>query len=190
MNKKLFDAAFWIAIATLFYFWALLFFVLIIIALILYADNKLNHWIIPFTGLITVFLIGISTSVVWYDSFFEIFRSLPEVSYDFSSYNSPKYLIGITMLFSFGLWASIFYIKTIKQKKKALRSSFSIVLIMVLVAFFIVILAPNKNGSEFLFMFAPLAIIMANYLESIQEKWFKEVFLSVLIIIPFILLLL
>ena len=43
INKKLFDAAFWIAIATLFYFWAILFFVLIFVSLILYSGNKINY---------------------------------------------------------------------------------------------------------------------------------------------------
>ncbi len=190
INKKLFDAAFWIAIAALFYFWAILFFILILVSLILYTDNKLNYWIIPFVGLITVFLLGVSLSVLMHNNYFEIFKSLPEVSYDFSNYNSPKYLIAITMLFSFGLWSSIFYVKSIKQKKKALRPSFNIVLVMVILAFSIVILAPKKGGSEFLFLFAPLAIIITNYLENIPDKWFKEVFLSVLIIVPFVLLVL
>ena len=58
------------------------------------------------------------------------------------------------------------------------------------VAFATVILAPQKNGSEFLFLFAPLSIVMTNYIESIKEKWFKEVFLSMLIVVPLILLVL
>jgi hypothetical protein len=46
------------------------------------------------------------------------------------------------------------------------------------------VLAPNKNGSEFLFIFAPLAIIITNYIESIKETWFAEVFVWLLIITP------
>lgn len=190
VNKKLFDAAFWIGIATLFYFWAILFFLLILVTLLLYTDNNLKHWLIPFSGLITIFLLSICVLIILYDSFFEIFNSFPEVSYSFSSYNSKEYIIAITMLFSFGIWASIFYFKNIKQKKKALRPSFYLVLVAVTIATAIIVLAPNKNGSEFLFAFAPLAIIMANYIEIIEEKWFKEVFLSVIILVPFIILLL
>ncbi|MFD1161300.1 MULTISPECIES: DUF6427 family protein [Hwangdonia] len=190
VNKKLFDAAFWIAIAALFYFWAILFFVLIIITLLLYTDNNIKHWLIPFTGLLTVFLISISVSIIWDDSFFGIFSSLPELSYNFNNYNSAQYVIIITMLLSFGVWASIFYIKNIKQKKKALRPSFYVVLFAVLIGFLIIVFAPNKDGSEFLFLFAPLAIIIANYIEIIQEKWFKELFLSAIILVPFVILLL
>ncbi|MCL6293404.1 DUF6427 family protein [Jejuia spongiicola] len=190
VNKKLFDAAFWFGIAALFYFWAILFFLLIVISLLLYTDNNIKHWLIPFTGLLAVFLISVCLSIIWYDSFFEIFDSLPEVSYNFSNYNSIQYLIIITMLFSFGVWASIFYIKNIKQKKKVLRPSYYVVLFAVLIGFLIIVFAPNKNGSEFLFLFAPLAIIIANYIEIIQERWFKELFLSIIIIAPFVILLL
>ena len=187
-EKKLFDAAFWISIATLFFFWSVLFFILIFIALLLYTDNKVKHWIIPFAGVITVFVIAVSVSVIVNDSFFGVFKGLPEVSYDFNKYNALQFLITTTMLLSFGLWASLFYIKSLKGKKKAFRPSFKIVLFAVLIAFVIVVLAPNKTGSEFLFLFAPLAIIIANYIETIQEKWFKELFVLTLIGVPFILL--
>lgn len=189
-SKKLFDAAFWFGIAALFYFWVILFFVLIFIALLLYTNNSIKHWIIPFTGLLTVFIIAVGVSIICYDSFFEIFGSLPEVSFNFSNYNSSQYIIAITMLFSFGAWSSIFYIKSIKQKKKAFRSSLYVVLFAALIGFLIVVLVPNKNGSEFLFLLAPLAVIIANYIETIQEKWFKELFLSIIIIVPFVILLL
>jgi hypothetical protein len=190
VEKKLFDAAFWIAMATLFYFWSGLFFILIIITLLLYTDNKIKHWIIPFTGTATVFIIAASASIIWYDDILEIFNTSFLVSYDFSNYNSPQFLITITMLFSFGLWSSIFYLKSIKQKKKAFRPAFKVVLFAATISFFVIVLAPQKNGSEFLFMFAPLAIIITNYVETIQEKWFKELFLTVLVLVPFLLLLL
>ncbi len=191
VTKKLFDAAFWIAIAALFYFWAILFFALILVSLILYTDNnKLGNWIIPFMGIASVFVISISVSVIIYDDFFGIFDITPGISYDFSNYNSVKYLVAITLLLSFGIWSSIFYSQNIKKKKKAFRASFKIIIVMAIIAFLIMLQAPKKNGSEFLFMFAPLTVIISNYIEIIQEKWFKEVFLSLIIIIPFIALLL
>ncbi|WP_339894631.1 DUF6427 family protein [uncultured Algibacter sp.] len=189
-KKKLFDAAFWIAIAALFYFWSILFFILIILSLVLYTDNNIRHWIIPFLGVFAVFILSFSVSVVLYDSFFEIINLSPEISYDFSNYNSVQYLIAITLLLSFGIWSSIFYSQNIKKKKKAFRASFKTIILAAIIGFFIVIQAPDKNGSEFLFLFAPLAIIIANYIDIIQEKWFKEIFLAVLVIAPFLLLLL
>ncbi|TNJ47038.1 hypothetical protein KFZ70_05490 [Tamlana fucoidanivorans] len=190
MKKKLFDAAFWIGVASLFYFWAILFFILVVLSLVLFADHKLRHWIIPFLGLATLFVIACACSVVMYNDFFTIFNYPPEVSYDFSNYNSLKYIIALTVLFSFGVWSSIFYLQNIKKQKKNFRASFKVIVLAMVIAFAIIVVAPNKNGSEFLFLFAPLSIIVANYIEIIHEKWFKEAFLGVLVVLPFILLLL
>jgi len=189
IKKKLFDAAFWIGIAAVLYFWAILFFILIILSLLLYTENKMiNHWIIPFVSVATVFILMISLSIAFNDSFLGFFESSFQVSYNFSNYNSVKYLVSITMLLSFGIWSSLFYVKEIKQKKREFRASFYIILLAVLLAFLIVVFTPNKDGSEFLFLFAPLSIIITNYIEVMEEKWFKEIFLSVIILVPFILL--
>lgn len=188
LKKKLFDAAFWIAIAALFYFWAILFFALIIVSLVLYTDSNIRHWIIPFLSLLTVLLISSSFSFVFYGDLFDVYMPLPSISYNFNTYNTLTFIIAITILFSFGVWASFFYLKSIKKKKKAFRASFKTIVFMVIVAFIIVLLAPKKNGSEFLFLLAPLSIVITNYIELIQEKWFKEVFLSILIIAPILLL--
>lgn len=190
LNKKFFDAAFWITIAALFYFWSILFFILILISLALYTDNKLNHWLIPFAGVLTVLIILIAFSIILNDSYFGFINNLPEISYDFSSYNSTSLIIAITILLSYGLWSTVFYSINIKQKKKALRPSYKIIIFAVLIGFSIVIFAPNKNGSEFLFMFAPLAIIISNYVQIIKDKWFREVFLLIIILMPFIALML
>lgn len=187
-EKKLFDAAFWIAIATLFYFWAILFFIVIYAALLLYSDNKFKHWLIPFFGIATVFVIAISVSIIYNDNFLGVFKSFPDLSYDFNKYNTLRFLIAITMFLSFGFWASLFFIKSIKSKKRAFRPAFKIVFLALLVSFIMVLFNPNKDGSEFLFMFAPLAIIITNYIETIEDKWFKELFLSTLIIVPFVIL--
>ena len=187
-EKKLFDAAFWIAVATLFYFWAILFFIVIFAALLLYSDNKVKHWLIPFVGIATVFIISISVSIIYNNTFFGFFKSLPDVSYDFNKYNTPQFITAITTLLSFGIWASLFYIRSIKSKKRAFRPAFKIVFFTIVVSFFMTLFAPNKDGSEFLFMFAPLAIIITNYIETIQDRWFRELFISTLIIVPFVIL--
>ncbi|WP_338358650.1 DUF6427 family protein [Yeosuana marina] len=189
-KSKLFDAAIWFAIAALFYFWAILFFVLIFSALLLYTDNRIKNWIIPFAGLATVFIIATSVSIVLYDDFFKVFHFTTGVSYNYTNYDTAQFLIAITILLSFGIWASFFYVKISNNKKKALRPSFKLIFIALLIAFVTTILAPQKDGSEFLFLFAPLSIVITNYIENIEEKWFKEGFLILLIVASLVLLVL
>ncbi|WP_159022068.1 DUF6427 family protein [Formosa sp. L2A11] len=190
VKKKLFDAGFWIAIAALFYFWSILFVVLIYAALLFHSNTNFKDWIVPLIGFASVFILGVSYSVIVHDDFFTALDILPAINLDFNSYNTTQYIVGVTMLVSFGLWSSFFYIRTIKSKKSDFKPAYKIILIAALIAFGIMVLSPEKEGGEFLFLFAPLAVIITNYLEIIKEKWFKEIFLGLLIFVPFLLLLL
>jgi len=190
LKKKLFDTSFWIGVATLFYFWAILFFFLIYAVLMLFTDNKIKNWIVPFTGITSVFLISISYSIIVHGNIFEAFNTVPQISFDFSSYNSIKYIVAITIIMSFGVWASIFYLNALKKKMKKFRPVLKAIFVMLIIAFVVMVIAPQKNGSEFLFLFPPLSIVMTNYIEKIKEKWFKEIFLLILILVPFVILML
>lgn len=188
--KKLFDAALWVAIASLFYFWSILFFVVIISALMFYSENNIKYWLIPYAGLVTVFLIVTAYSIIWNDNLYWFFDLNYEINLDFSNYNTTRYLVATTMLISFGIWSSFFYLQTIKSKMKVLKPGFKIVLTAFLVALALVVISPYKEGNEFLFLFAPLSVIITNYVETIKEKWFKEVFLAAFIVVPVLLLVL
>ena len=190
LKKKLFDASFWVTIAALFYFWAILFFILIYAVLLLFTDNKIKNWIVPFAGLVTVLLVVVSYSIIFNGDYFGVIEITPFISFDYSSFNSFKDVIAITILLSFGAWSSIFYLASIKKRMKKFRPIFKAIFVSLAIAFVIIIIAPEKNGSEFLFLFPSLAIVVANYIETIQEKWFKEIFLLILVLSPFILLIL
>ncbi|WP_452225493.1 DUF6427 family protein [Lacinutrix chionoecetis] len=188
--KKLFDAGFLIGLASVFYFWALLFFILVFFALLFYAESQVKNWIIPFLGLAAIAVISIGFSIIYNDDFFTTLNVNPQMSLDFSAYNSIQFIVVITMLLSFGIWSSLFYLKDIRKKMKTFRPSYKVVFIACVIALVIVVIEPNKNGSEFLFLFAPLTIIISNYVETIEERWFKELFVLLIFIIPVVLLLL
>jgi len=157
---------------------------LVFAALLFYSENKVKNWIIPFVGLATVALIFVAYHVIRFDTYGDPMIYVDSFDFNYENYNSLKMIIAITILLSFGLWASLFYIKTINKKLKNFRPSFIIILIMAIIAVIVAIISPNKNGSEILFLFAPLAIIITNYIEVIEEKWFKEILLGVLFLIP------
>lgn len=190
IKKKLFDAAFWISIATLLYFWAALFFILIFAATVLYSIGSIKNWLVPLTGVLTVIVIWVSTMLIFNNDFTNYFDKLFVYSIDFTGLNSARIIISATILISYGTWASFYFIKHIKEKSKSLRPSFTLVVISAIIALMIILISPQKNASEFIFLFAPLSIIMTNYLEVTREKWFKEVLIWVLVLIPAVFLIL
>jgi len=184
VKNKLLDASVLIAIASFFHFWSILFIILVFAALLFYSENKIKNWIVPFVGLTIVALMFVSYHIVRFDTYGDPMIYIDGFDFNYDNYNSLKMIIAITIILSFGLWSSFFYIQAINRKLKTFRPSFIIVLIMAAIAFAVAIVSPNKNGSEILFLFAPLTIIMTNYIEVIEEKWFKEILLGVLFLIP------
>ena len=183
VKKKLFDAAFWIGIASLFYFWSILFFILIITALIVYSLASAKNWIIPFMGLSTVAVITVSYLIIMPKQI-ELSNYLDIVSFDFTKYNRLDLILGMTIVISLGIWALFFYMKNLKKKVKRQRRSHVLIIVSVLIGMIIILIAPNKTGSEFIFIFAPFSVIIANYLESLKEQRFAELFIWILILTP------
>ena len=188
--KKLFDAAFWLSIATLFYFWSILFFILIVVGIILYRVVKIKNWIIPIVGILTVAIIWSSYMIIMGYDLILYFQNLINFSFDISTLNNKRIVISCTIILSYGIWSLLYFIRYLKAKSKKSRPSFIIIIFMIIISLLVVALAPDKNGSEFLFLFAPLSIIITNYLETISEKWFKETLLLGLIATPIIILML
>ncbi|MGS2725669.1 DUF6427 family protein [Psychroserpens sp. BH13MA-6] len=190
VKKKLFDASFWIAIATLCYFWAAIFMILIFAALLIYAITDIKNYIIPFVGVICVAVLVTSFLIIRESDIILFANNLYGISLDFSPLNSKQIIIGSTLLLSFGLWSLFYYVKNIKSQMKTYRPSFKLVLIAVFLGLIIIAVAPFKTGSEFIFIFAPLSIIVTNYLEVISDNWFKETLLWVFVLTPIALLIL
>ncbi|WP_111683174.1 DUF6427 family protein [Winogradskyella tangerina] len=190
VKKKLFDAGFWIMLATLFYFWAILFFALVIVALIYHSKNDIKNTIIPFVGLISVVLMLVAYNIIVHDTYVTGTNFQRYASLDFTVYNSIDHILIFTILFTAFIWTLIYFFRILPDKNKKLRPSFFLIAWAAIIAILVAIIAPLKNGSEFLFLFVPFSIIMANYIEVISDSWFKEVFVTLLLIAPILSLLL
>ena len=188
--KKLFDSGFLIGLASVFYFWSILFFPLIIISLLFFSESKAKYYFIPVLGIATLIIILSAISVIFYDNIFSIFPQRIDFSFNYTAYNSFQLIGAITILLSFGLWSSVFYLADIKKKMRSYRPSYKIMFVACMLASAIIIITPNKNGSELLFLFAPLSVIIMNYIETITDNWFKNTFLLLLIVAPIVLLVL
>ena len=183
IKKKLFDATLWISLATLLFFWASLFYILIFLALLLHSLVDVKNWIIPLVGILCVAVITASYMIVMGIDFEPYLQGFFDVSFDFTPLNSKRIIIATTILLSYGVWASFYFMKNIKHQLKTYKPSFILVILSSLIALLIILVSPYKDGSEFIFLFAPLSIMMSNYLEIIPEKWFKESLIIVLMLV-------
>ncbi|EGV43050.1 hypothetical protein BZARG_1651 [Bizionia argentinensis JUB59] len=183
-KKKILDATIWISLATLLYFWSILFFTVLFAALLLNAISDVKNWLIPFLGVILVAILTSSVLIIFkidisdYLDSFETGRS-----FDFSALNVRQIIIAATIYFSYFIWALFYYLQNLKNKSKSYRPSYVVILFTAFIAIIIIIIAPEKTGAEFIFLVAPLALIVTNYIELISEKWFREILIWILILI-------
>lgn len=184
IKKKLFDAAFWVCIAALFHFWAILFLLLIVAALILHSIANIKNWIIPIIGILTVAVIVVSYSIIMDNDFGDFYSYVDDISVDFTSYTLQKIVTPIAILSVVAIWSLGYYIMNIKNKQKRLRPSFLLILITFLIGLMVIIVSPQKDSSELLFIFPSLTIILSNCVEAIKKKWLAEVFIWILILLP------
>lgn len=189
IKKKLFDAAFWIGIAALFHFWSILFLGLIIAAIVLYAIPNVKNWIVPLIGVIMVILIVLCYHIIVDNNINSLvdYVSTTELSFQNYSINS---IISVSIVSGLSVFALIYYLLNLGNINKTLRPSFVLIFIAFLIGVVVMFISPNKNSSELLFTFPALTIIMSNYIESLAKRWFAEIYLWTLVLLPVAILLL
>lgn len=183
-EKKILDASLWITLASFFSFWSVLFFVILLLAIIRKQNTTLKYLFIPAAGFIGVFVMHTALYFVLYDSFEWFYHWKSPLNFNFSEYNKLHVLIPVTVIITFIIWTGIARIIRLGVISKKERPNAVLVLFTLLVSIVIALLSPQKNGSELLFVLGPLAIIITNYVEQIEEFWFKELLLWVAVILP------
>ena len=183
-NKKILDSSIWIMVASFFYFWSLLFFILLFIAIIRNPQIKYRQGLIPFVGVFTVMIIATAIQLMAFDSLKWFNELNMSISLDFSAYNQLSVLIPVAIISVLIIWtgiARIFMISTVPKKN---RPSYILIFFVVSVGILVALASPHKSGAELLFVFAPLSIMTTNYIEMIDEFWFKELLLWLVIVLP------
>ncbi|WZL90486.1 DUF6427 family protein [Salinimicrobium sp. 3283s] len=188
--KKIFDATFWIGVASLFYFWSILFLFVVYFGLLVHVGHRFKNWLVPVAALLALLSIVTSVDLLITDTFYTLADWTQAINLDFEQYRNLSLLIPSAFLFALTLWSSFFYVLIIQKASANAKSSLFIILFCAGVALTVGVLAPTKNGSELMFFFAPLAIMVTNYFQSMKDQWFKEMLFLTIILLPVLLLLL
>jgi len=199
-EKKIFDAALWVSVASLFYFWSLLFFIPLYLALIQKPNVTFKQMLIPPIGLLAVFIINTAYQLLVNDSFGWIFEWHQPISVDFSAYNAFEVLMPATLLMGFLVWTGFYRLKQLHLVSLKEKTNYILVMIVALTTLVIAACGSEKTGAELLFVLSPTAIMFANFIEGgpqdgfakkdQSEFWFKEILLWAVAVLSIIFLLL
>ena len=176
-KEKIFDAAFWIGVASLFYINSFLFLFLLLFAIIIFNKLTWKNLLIPFIGSFTPVFLFYTYLLLMDDlSFFNDFWKL-NFSFEYYNYLDYKLLVPVSFLVFFAFIAIPPITKKNLLAKIDFKSSWFVLLSHISVALIVVLLAPKKDGSEFSFLFFPLSILFANYIQITEKNWLKDLLL-------------
>lgn len=189
IKLKIFDATIWVMISSFFYEWAIVYLVLVFLAIYIYEPKNIRNWMVPFAGVFAVFMIAYCILILSNKTEFLVnhyqFNFEFNVTYFSKWINSTK-LVGYVLLTVF---AVIFAF--LKLGKAGLGQivtmrliGFSFVLGLILK-----ILTSSTDVFPIMVTFFPAAVFITNYVESIKKPNIKEVVLIVSVSIPLLILL-
>ncbi|WP_438961141.1 hypothetical protein [Nonlabens sp.] len=176
--KKIFDASFWIAIASIFYAWSTVFYVMVFIAIFLYARNDFRNWITPFIAMSCVWILLFTYDYVWeHEQLHRISSSF------FTSYLWEHHVFEIKtfiplMLLGIAIIGLFVYISKVVNIPQSTRPRFTIIMFSGLCSLVIALLNfESFIHGGFLFLIPALSILWAQFAHAVKHKIVVELLL-------------
>jgi len=179
-KKKLFDAGFWIALATIFYPWAILYFVPLFVAILMITSDYFKNTFAVFFGALSVSLTAF-LYIFFLNKDFDIWlKQMPQINLDFSIYYDLITFFPLAILLISSLWgiSSLFNKMVFKTSKS--RFVYFILFSALVIGLIIPLVSENKSMADFIFLVFPLAIVTANNTEQTHSQWLPSVFILLL----------
>lgn len=185
--EKIFDAVFWICIASLFSFWAIGFLLVVYFGILFHVSQNYKNWLIPVMAFFAAYIIATCFFLWTTNEFYDFKTWFQPTEWDFSFYRNLQVLIPLSIILAVSLWTILQFFAAIQKASAGVRPSLILVLLYFAVAIAVSILSPTKDTSEFMFFLVPLSIIVANFFDVASDKWFKEILFILLLLLPFVL---
>ncbi len=184
-TKKIFDAALWICVASLFHFWSILFMLVLYLGIMLYVSNYYKNWLVPLVGAFVVFMIVSGYELIVNNRFFNFSNTL--ISTDYTSLNSSfNWMTGI--FFATILIVSLIFLPSrIRLKLQKNKLSYLILIVALIIGIVLFLISQNKSSAMLIFIYFPLAILFTSFFEKITKPILQSVLLYSMFVVSVIL---
>jgi len=180
---KLFDACFWIGIATLIYSWSIFYVLLVYLGMIIHQKLTVKNLFIPLVGFLTPMIIYFTYCLYFEDIAFFYNKFNYEINLDITSYKSLKLSIPILFLLMFLAWSLLKVTPKVVSVRNNFKFSWDVLVNHLLISILIVLLAPTKNGSELFFIIFPSGVVISNLMLHLKSKIFRNLILYMFLLI-------
>ncbi|WP_026727294.1 DUF6427 family protein [Flavobacterium denitrificans] len=180
-KEKIFDASFWILIASLFQFWCVLFLILVFISIIFHVSRDYRNWVLPFVALLAVALIFLLVSLLFHFDAIAFFEKRAEIDLRIDYFKNNYENGALSIYVAVALFFVVSMLTTLSNRPQIVHSSYKKIVACFFIAAFVFILSPNKSNDLLLFSITPLTIMASSHVEYMQQKLNNEIVFYVLI---------
>ncbi len=186
VKLKIFDATLWVVVASFFYDWALLFLILVYVAIAFYGSKNIRNWLVPLAGAFTGFIIFtailvLSNNLDFFSTHY-IFDFTFNVDFFSGFENSTKH---ITYFLLITLMGTLTFVK-LGMTGLGRVTTLRILAIFFLLGMVLVMLKSMSQVAPILITFFPAVIFINMYIESIRKDKIREVAIILCVLVPIV----
>ena len=177
IKLKIMDATLWVLVASLFYDWAILFLILVYIAIYIYEPKNLRNWLVPLVSIIVFVLLSYAVLILANNEGYLLQHykfQLDNIREVFTDWKLNTKLIIYALLTAVTALAVF-----LKSGKLGLGRIINLRVITLYFALSIVVIILSLMAGDLpvLISFFPGAVFLGKYVEMIKRKKIKEVVL-------------
>ncbi len=190
IKLKIFDATLWVLVSSLFYEWALLYLILVSVAIYIYEPKNIRNWLVPFAAFFTVFMISYCVLILANNTGYIIEHYT--FSYDFNTSvffnwgNSIKLTVYILII----VLAAIFLFFNSGKAGMGKIVTIRLIALSFVIGLVMNTVMASSDTYPIMVTFFPAVVFVTNFVESIRKPKVKEIVLITTIVVPFIIFLL
>jgi hypothetical protein len=181
-KEKIFDASFWIIVASLFQFWCILFLILVFISIVFHVSRDYRNWVLPFLAMFAVSIIFLTVSLVFKIDVIDFFQQRALIDFNINYFKNNYENGAFSIYVAVALFFVVSMLMTLSNRPQIVHISYKKIVACFFIAVIIFIISPNKSNDLLLFSIAPLTIMAASHVEYIQQKLNNEIVFYVLIL--------
>lgn len=181
-KEKIFDASFWIFVASLFQFWSILFLILVFISIVFHVSRDYRNWVLPFVALLAVAIIFLMISLMFHIDVVEFFQTRAVIDFKIDYFKNNYENGALSIYTAVALFFVFSMLTTLSNRPQIVHSSYKKIVACFFIATAVYLISPDKSNDLLLFSIAPLTIMAASHVEYMQQKLNNEIVFYVLIL--------
>ncbi|MCV2485653.1 DUF6427 family protein [Flavobacterium sp. SH_e] len=186
-KEKIFDASFWIFVASLFQFWSVLFLILVFISIIFHVSRDYRNWVLPFIALLAVTILFYMTSLILKIDAIAFFQERAVIDFKIDYFKNNYENAALSIYTAVALFFVTSMLMTLSNRPQIVHSSYKKIVACFFIAAFVYIVSPDKSNDLLLFSIAPLTVMATSHVEYMQQKLNNEIVYYTLIVCSLIL---